>query len=260
MFDRCKKLVTWLILSMLLAGCGSVATVTAAPVTATSFPLTITPSPTLSPGNEVTFQTEDGVQIAGTMYGTGKIAVILAHQGTPGADQTTWQPFAMRLAQNGFTALTFDFRGVGQSGGTLDYSLLEKDVQAAVRYLHAQKYNQIVCAGASMGGTACLRVAIDGEPFIGLIVLASTMSAGDNLQILEILPEEMSKLKQPKLFITAKNDFLIVVQDTGRMYRLSAEPKQLLVLEGSKHGTSLFQTSVGEELSAAMLDFLEALP
>jgi Tol biopolymer transport system component len=44
---------------------------------------TSTLSPAPLPGQQVTFQTEDGVQIAGTLYGAGEIAIILAHQGTP---------------------------------------------------------------------------------------------------------------------------------------------------------------------------------
>ena len=116
---------------------------------------------------------------------------------------------------------------------------------------------KIVCAGASMGGTACLRVAIDDKPFIGLIILASTMAVKYNE--LRILPEEMVGLTQPKLFITAEDDFYLVVQDTNRMYDLSPEPKKLLLLAGIEHGTDLFQTGVGEELTGAMLDFLDGL-
>jgi alpha/beta superfamily hydrolase len=248
---------------LLLVGCVPAATSTPTksplPPTTTRVPPTQTSpaTPTSYPSQQVTFQTEDGIEIAGTLYGSGEIAVILAHQGTPGADQTSWQQFAVILAENGFTALTFDFRGVGRSGGVLDYGLLDKDVRAAVHYLQNQQFLQIVCAGASMGGTACLRVAIDDQPFIGLIVLASTFTAGRN--DLKVLPEEMEVLTQPKLFITADNDSSVVVRDINRMYDLSPEPKQLLILEGNVHGTNLFQTQVGEELTEAMLVFLKSL-
>jgi WD40 repeat protein len=69
----------------------------------------------------------------------------------------------------------------------------------------------------------------------------------------------MGGLTQPKLFITAKDDFYLVVQDTNRMYDLAPEPKKLLLLAGSEHGTDLFQTRAGEELTGAMLDFLDGL-
>ena len=58
----------------------------------------------------------------------------------------------------------------------MEYGQLDKDVRAAVHYLQSQQYRKIVCTGASMGGTACLRVAIDDKPFIGLIVFACTLA------------------------------------------------------------------------------------
>ena len=85
--------------------------------------MTPVPSPTVTPipFETVTFTTEDDVRLAGTLFGSGEIAVVMAHQGTYGADQTTWQPFARLLAERGYAALTFDFRGVGQSEGVLGY-------------------------------------------------------------------------------------------------------------------------------------------
>ncbi len=216
-------------------------------------------------GSSITFETEDGVQIAGTLFGTGKIAVILAHQGSSNIDpnvpvpgQSSWREFALTLAENGFTALTFDFRGLGESGGYWGYATLDKDVRAALNYLQDQQHNQIVCVGASMGGTACLRVAIDDEPFLGLITLSSPLVTGYN--DLVVLPEELNALTLPKLFITGEDDFPVVVRDTKKMYELSPEPKRLVLLQAHEHGTDLFFSSVGQELSATMLDFLKGLP
>jgi alpha/beta superfamily hydrolase len=235
--------------------------------TACTTTLTPTSTPTAQPdqGQSVTFETQDGVQIAGTLFGTGKTAVILAHQGgssidpdVPVPDQTSWREFALTLAENGFTALTFDFRGLGESGGYWGYTTLNEDVRAAVNYLQSQQYNRIVCVGASMGGTACLRVAIDDGSFIGLITLASPLVAGYNDQV--VLPEELDTLTLPKLFITGEDDFTTVVRDTKKMYELSPEPKKLVLLQAHEHGTDLFFTSVGQELSTTMLDFLRELP
>lgn len=254
MLIRYYRIVNFVLGILLLVSCES-ATAVALPITPTPPIQTNTPTPITPLLQRVTFQTEDDVQIAGTLYGNGENAVILAHQGTVGADQYSWSQFATMLAENNFTALAFDFRGVGRSGGELDYSQLDKDVRAAVRYLQSQEYHQIVCVGASMGGTACLRAAIDGEPFLGLITLASTMAL--RYRSLVILPEELGNLTQPKLFITAENDINLVVQNTRSMYRLSPEPKKLLLLKGYEHGTDLFRTSVGDELREAILDFLE---
>ena len=211
-----------------------------------------------NPGEMVTFTTTDSVNLAGTLFGQGDTAVILAHQGTPGADQTTWQPFAHLLAERGYTALTFDFRGVGQSEGELGYGKLARDVSAAVQFLQGRGYQHIVCAGASMGGTACILAAQDFA-FTGVILLASTMMAGSGMDSMHLTPDGLKTLTQPKLFIAADGDRSPVVADTKHMYELSPNPKDLLLLPGTQHGTDLFNTDAGEELSAAMLRFIDVV-
>ena len=94
-------------------------------------PNSLSPIPT----ETVSFTTSDGIKLAGSLFGEGDTAVILAHQGTPGANQRSWQRFANLLSEHGYTALTFDFRGVGKSEGTLQYSHLAMDVSAAAQFL-----------------------------------------------------------------------------------------------------------------------------
>ncbi len=237
---------------------------------ATSPPPTTTPAPrgtaTVAPSatpsrpvaEQVAFPAKDGTQLAGTLFGKGNLAVVLAHQGTHGADQTTWHPFAQLLAERGFAALAFDFRGMGQSAGTLSDANLAMDITAAIQFLRDRGYDRIVCAGASMGGTACIRAALDGE-LSGLIVLASTMRTGVGRQPLSVAPGEFADLALPKLFVTADKDSYSVVDHTKRMYELSPEPKSLHLLPGTVHGTDLFDTEAGDDLVAILLEFLESL-
>lgn len=210
------------------------------------------------PGTPVTFPTTDGIKLAGTLFGEGATAVILAHQGTYGADQTTWHSFARLLAGRGYTALAFDFRGVGGSGGKLKYGKLALDVNAAAQFLSDRGFQHILCVGASMGGTACI-LAAQENAFDGLIILASTMMAGGGADSLRVLPADLELLTPPRLFISASGDNPVVVNDTRQMYELSLEPKVLQYFPGTQHGTSLFDTDAGEELIATMLRFLDAV-
>jgi len=211
-----------------------------------------------TPNEAVTFTTEDGLILAGTLFGDGETAVILAHQGTPGTDQTSWHTFGELLGERGFAALAFDFRGIGQSGGALNYSALDEDVAAALQFLRDRGYENIVCVGASMGGTACIRVALNDE-FAGIATLGSTMLAGGG-NGLRISQDEIALLALPKMFITAEEDSFSVVDHTKRMYELSSEPKALHLLPGEEHGTNLFNTDAGDELTTILLDFLDNLP
>jgi pimeloyl-ACP methyl ester carboxylesterase len=257
-------------------GCGSpeIAATTALPTTptetATSLPgdttaeiippRTVTPTVTrVALGNKVTFTTADGVQLAGTLFGAGEPAVILAHQGTTGANQTDWYAFAQVLEEHGYTALAFDFRGNGKSSGLPDRNKLDLDLAAALQFLRDQGHTRIVCMGASMGGTTCIRMALDGEKFEGLVALSSAMitSYGAGIRVSE---EELASLTVPKLFITAENDSSLVINDITRMYESSPEPKALHLLPGSVHGTDLFDTDTRDELTRILMEFLENLP
>jgi len=225
-------------------------------------PTLVNPSPTIStPADNsvsVTFMTDDGVQLYGTQFGEGNVAVILAHQGTVGADQTGWYTFGKVLAEHGFTALTFDFRGKGQSRGNFSYRTLDRDVRAAFHYLQDQGFDKILCVGASMGGTACMRTALDGYDFKAIGILASGPVAGVGSNALSIAIEEFANMNIPKLFITADRDFTSVVRDTRRMYDASPYPKEIHILPGRVHGTDLFQTEAADDLTSILLRFLEA--
>ncbi len=207
-------------------------------------------------GEIVTFTTEEEIPLSGILMGEGEVAVILAHQGTYPADQTTWQPFAQVLANEGFTVLTFDFRGRGQSGGRFVAPYLINDVNAAIAYLRERGYEKIICAGASMGGTSCLRAALDDE-LLGVVVFASTLSLGDPTSV---RIEELTNLSIPKLFLTGEKDSVRVVRDIEAMYENSPEPKEIHIFEGmSQHGTDLFNTDVGDELTNLLLSFIKDL-
>ena len=200
--------------------------------------------------------TLDDVKLSATLFGTGKLAVILAHQGTEGTDQQSWQPFARWIADKGFAALTIDFRGRGQSEGTLYQSLLSLDVDAAIQFLRDRGYERIVCMGASMGGTACLRGALDNN-LAGLVVIASPTTLSGSTTVNS---SEFSKLALPKLYVCTEHDrYALVIEHTQLMFELSPEPKQVKWFPGTAHGTELFETEYADEFRDLLTGFLEKL-
>ena len=240
----------------LLAACG-VAPAASTPVPQPSATPLPSPTATQIPFETVTFTTEDNVRLAGTLRGEGELAVILAHQGTPGADQRSWATFAHLLAERGIASLAFDFRGVGRSGGEFRSANLWLDVQAATRFLRGRGYDRIVCAGASQGGTACM-LAAQEEQYLGLIILASSMTAGSRDDAMHLTEEDIALLSPPKLFITAEDDFY-VINDMRRMAEAARFPKELVLLPGNRHGTDLFTTETGGQLTESLLDYIDRL-
>ena len=284
-----KRLADWYLamtmLVLLLSGCGTapetptptmtfVPTATILPTntlaldTPTSTPTVVptatipptstpVPSPTLEPvqTSRVSLTAADGALLSGIMYvgeENNDIGVVLAHMGANNATQYSWKSFAQHIARQGYGALTFNFRG--------DRSKLDLDVRAAVQFLRDQGYQRIVCMGASMGGTACLKAAVDTD-LAGVVVISSlwTTGSGSTGSPLVLRREELALLTMPKLFVTPENDINDVPATMQTMYEVAPSPKVLKIFPGTVHGTDIFDTAQGDEFQALLVDFLEGL-
>ena len=181
---------------------------------------------------EVTFKTEDGIDIGGNIFGTGKKWVILSHMYP--TDQTSWFDFARELADKGYIVLTYDFRGYGKSGGSQDIPNIYKDLEAALNFVKQYDTEKIFLIGASMGGTASLIVA-SKEEVDGVVSFSSAMefrglSAEGTVQDIEC----------PKLFMASQGDG-DAADVANKFYEDSSTPKYMTILNGSLHGTFVFE-------------------
>lgn len=126
-----------------------------------------------------------GVSLAGTIYTPehSYAAVVLVH----GSDQTPrMNDFASLLAEKGISVLTYDKRGVGESGGIYvgvevgtnnvdpaNLTLLAEDASAAVNVLYRQDENLPVgLVGISQAGWV-IPIAATKNPIVDFIVLFS---------------------------------------------------------------------------------------
>lgn len=192
-------------------------------------------------------------EVRGDLYGSGSRAVILAHGG--GRSKESWQKQAPVLTDAGFLVLAIDFRGdwKNDQGVTISDGSDEDngaDILAAAAYLRKRGAKSVSCIGASMGGAA--------------LAAADSMSkAGelDRIVLLASSADQPSTLKGRKLFIVARDDAresgprLPQIQDS---YAKAPQPKELVVLEGSAHAQSLFDTDQGPRLMKEILRFLTA--
>src|SRR3982074_3565804 len=62
---------------------------------------------------EITLTAAEGYQIGAAVFGSGARPVLIMP--ATGVPQSYYAKFAAYLAQRGFTALTFDYRGIGRS-------------------------------------------------------------------------------------------------------------------------------------------------
>ncbi|MBN1148955.1 MAG: alpha/beta fold hydrolase [Anaerolineales bacterium] len=229
----------------------------AAPRPTVDMELVLTPITTVEYDvDSIDLQTSDGVQISAKQFGTGELAVVLAHQGIFGSSQHDWENFAKRIAARGYSAVTLDFRGHGLSqGDSFARNNIILDMRALIDYLHEEGYDRIVCIGASMGGTTCLRAAVEYD-LVGVVVIGSLMDNGEPTKITD---DELAALTIPKLFITTENDQNNVPETMKHMYEASQEPKLLRVFPGEAHGTYMFYEPYRDEFTAELLAFLETV-
>ncbi len=199
-------------------------------------------------GEHVSFRTSDGVLLRGHLYGRGSTGVILAHMYP--ADQSDWTDFARVLANQGYEALTFDFRGFTESEGESGTEYADRDLIAAYKFLRP-RVSRIFIAGASLGAEAAILVAAH-EQVAGIICISVPTSFGG----LEVT-KAITQVRAPILFVTSKDDPLVAGQPEI-LYRLTDAPKSFETYPGKAHGTAILFGPYGNELQNLMLRFMAA--
>ncbi len=200
----------------------------------------------------ISFRTDDGVTIRGYQFGSGRAVVIFSHM--YGTDQRIWFPLAEELARRGYTAITYDYRGIGRSGGRFVIAQTDRDALAAIAFATRAGPRPVILIGASMGGTVSLKAAAlrqaAGRPVQGVVVIASgTMFRG-----LDVRPH-LSSLRAPQLFIAGSKDQPFA-DSVRRMHALGPAPKTLHLYPTGAHGTYLFGTRYGPAIRTEIIDFV----
>lgn len=109
----------------------------------------------------------DGTTIAFERYGEGPVAVVV---GGAYCDRGAFRELAQALGDQGFTGVTYDRRGRGDSGDTTPYAVAREveDLEAVVRATGAEHG---FAHGVSSGGALVLQAADAGAPLAAVSVL-----------------------------------------------------------------------------------------
>jgi pimeloyl-ACP methyl ester carboxylesterase len=232
----------------------------------------------------IRFRAGDGVELVGRLWGEGDVGVILAHGFSQGEAQDNWLPFVAVLAERGYLALTFNFRGFcdseGCSEGDMELENNWRDAMAAVALLEERGAKKIFLIGASMGGLAVLRAArTPGVDVAGVVSLATPQFPSKYYlgepQANDVTPARLKQIDEPKLFIAGKDDVQLpgsaplrpgiesvrFAEDARRMFAAAEQPKQLALVDSSFHSSELVTTApdhIVKETRALIFRFLEA--
>ncbi len=189
--------------------------------------------------------------IQGDLYGDGARGVILTHGG--GRTKESWRKQAQALTDAGFVVLAIDFRGdtTNDKGMAISVGSDEDnaaDILAAAAYLRAHGAKSISGVGASMGGYALAEADSISKPGVF-----------DRIVLLATNARDSAALKGHKLFIVARDDVGssgLRISQISDSYAKAPQPKELVVLGGSAHAQSLFDTDQGSRLMGEILRFL----
>jgi len=219
----------------------------------------------LGTATEVSFQTEDGWTLWGTLFvpdsleGKKVPGVIFVHG--QNHDVQTWYYLARDVAKSGLAVLTFDRRANGKSvwerGPTPPGSGAGNplDVKAAMHFMASQKAvdaNRMALIAATAVATATITASM-GDPRIKTIVGLSLYGADDNVK------QYLSKSDVPLFLLASTGD---VNADGGSLTEASRELRrlskskesELIIFDGAGRGSNIQQ--VRPEVNAMIVRWL----
>jgi len=157
---------------------------------------------------------------------------------------------AKALARIGCAVLRFNFRGTGRSAGSFDQGVGEQqDFRAALDFA-GERYPgaPLWTAGMSFGSWIALTVGAEDPRVTALIGIAVPVGHYDF--------EPVGASPKPKFFIHGERDEIGPLKELRAFYARAADPKELVVIDGTDH---LFDGKVAE-VADALEDLLGDWP
>jgi pimeloyl-ACP methyl ester carboxylesterase len=205
----------------------------------------------------------DGLKLVGDYYaaenasGKAKPAILLLH--IIGSNRQSWLSLIPSLLNAGYSVLTVDLRGFGDTGGEINWSTATTDVQTWLDWLRNQpevRPDAISIIGASIGANlALIGCANDAD-----CVTAIALSPG--LVYYSLKPDINQLNKRSALLIASQND-QYPADSVKQMVNSASGDIGARIYPGSVHGTHLFEGSdkMRDGLIAAIITWLgEHLP
>lgn len=205
----------------------------------------------------VEFTAKDGTRLHGwfipsaTGPAENAIATVIHAHGNAGNMSAHW-PLVSWLPERNFNVFMFDYRGFSKSKGRPSQAGLLDDTQSAINVVrHRSDVNpqRLVLFGQSIGGANMvsalgngdregIRAVILDSTFASYSSIANQMIPGsgffmDDSYNAERFIAEVSPI--PVLIIHGKADRVIPWEQSERLYDLTREPKQKIILPDGEH-------------------------
>lgn len=215
----------------------------------------------------VHFHTHDGVQLHGWFFpGHPPVRGTILHLHGNAGNITGHFEHAAWLPAKGWNVLCFDYRGYGQSAGTVTRAGTIADAHAALDYLRARPDldpERILGFGQSLGGAVGIVLAAERFELRGLAadgafehyrrITSWHLRRNPLLRIVGWwVPYFMSKdynpidyvgriAPRPLLIMHGTEDSIVDPAMARRLYEAAGEPKQLWMFDGADHYGALHE-------------------
>jgi uncharacterized protein len=227
-------------------------------------------------GEEVTFVTEDGLELAAWFLPPDRQprtiralpAAVVVFNGN-GGNRALRAPLAEALAASGIGVLLFDYRGYGGNPGSPTEEGLAADARAAVAYLEDRAGvdpDRIVYFGESLGAAVAVGLTLERppaglilrSPFTSLVEMAGTHYPflPSRLLLKDRFPsiDRIGRVTAPLLVIVGTDDAIVPPEQSRRLFAEAGRGERLLEIAGADHND--YALLAGEELVAAVVEFV----
>ena len=155
---------------------------------------------------------------------------------------------ARTFNEAGFTALRFNFRGVGLSAGKHDSGDGEQqDLSAAINFAErTYPGDDIWLAGFSFGSAVMLKVGCTDPQASHLVAVGVPTSMYDLARVVQCA--------KPKLFVQGSQDQFGPADQLRQFVARVSEPKELVIIDGADH---FFEGRL-DEMAKAISGFISA--
>ncbi len=202
-----------------------------------------------------------GVDVVATLWEAKNAPAIIICHGLSSDRKGKAKQLAQALHKVGFTVLTFDFRGHGESGGRFEDLTLSgsvSDLRAAIKHLSTEG-RPVGVIGSSWGGLVALNAAAECKEIRAVAVLGTPYSFEEEKFLENVRKEmglewgqsiggkalkqgfwneltglELGGIKQPLLVIHGENDEVVPLKHASVIAGLSTTSKTVVV-EGGTH-------------------------
>jgi pimeloyl-ACP methyl ester carboxylesterase len=196
----------------------------------------------------VRFPSGNGAAIAGVVFGSGRVGLVLAHQ--VNGDMCEWVPYARQLAARGYSTLAIDMNGFGASQPSAGFPArprYDQDLLAGAALLRGRGVTKVVLVGATLGGLAAVVAASEARPPVTAVV---DISGPADLSGLDEVAAA-GRLTVPLLCLAGERDEFV---DDMRAVAAAAKTPQhrLVVIPGTaSHGIALIDPAMEPKAGAA---------